>query len=165
MKTALIVNDIVNDITHLDGLSNGCALYIHQHNILNNINKALEIARKKEILIIFIKIAFKARQLECSHASLFYKKQNSNALKFETWGTKIHSSIKCHKSDLLIIKNRIDPFFGTPLDSILRNNSIRNLVLTGVSTDLAVLAAALTGHDNDYSITILQDACGSLNEA
>lgn len=163
MKEAIIINDVVNDIVHLDGLANGCAAYVRKNNTLDNINKAIAISRKKNALVIFMKVAFKEQSLEKSSTSLFYKRQDANALKADSWGTEFHSNIQLHPHDLCFTKNRINPFFSTPLDSILRNNSVKHLVLTGVSTDLAILTAAFSAHDNNYRTTIIEDACGSLN--
>lgn len=63
-----------------------------------------------------------------------------------------------------IVKHRVSPFFGTVLEPILGANSVRKLVLAGVSTSGAVLSAAKEGHDRDYDIVVLDDCCCALSD-
>lgn len=55
----------------------------------------------------------------------------------------------------------MSPFYGTALEPALRANHIDHLYLCGVSTSWAIQAATRDGHDRDYAITILEDACAA----
>jgi ureidoacrylate peracid hydrolase len=58
-------------------------------------------------------------------------------------------------------KPRVSPFYGTLLEPALRANRIEHLYLCGLSSSWAIQAAARDGHDRDYRITILEDACAA----
>ncbi|HAT2714786.1 TPA: cysteine hydrolase [Aeromonas hydrophila] len=62
---------------------------------------------------------------------------------------------------VVLTKPRVSPFYGTALEPALRANHIDHLYLCGVSTSWAIQAAAREGHDRDYAITILEDACAA----
>jgi nicotinamidase-related amidase len=65
-----------------------------------------------------------------------------------------------------VIKHRISAFYGTDLDQICRANNIERLILTGVSTSMAVELTAREAHDRDYHVTVITDAttCASDEE-
>ncbi|MGB7757365.1 MAG: isochorismatase family protein, partial [Salinisphaera sp.] len=46
---------------------------------------------------------------------------------------------------------------------LLRANAIDTLFLCGVSTSWAVQSAARDGHDRDYRIRVIEDACATDN--
>ena len=49
------------------------------------------------------------------------------------------------------------PFHGTTLDLTLRRMKIETVVLTGVSTNLAIPGAAIAGSDLGYNIVVVED--------
>ncbi|HDJ1415988.1 TPA: cysteine hydrolase, partial [Staphylococcus aureus] len=59
-------------------------------------------------------------------------------------------------------KNRIDPFYNTNLELVLRNLKINELYLTGISTDLVILSTVLSAHDRDFKVHTIED-CTSAN--
>ena len=64
----------------------------------------------------------------------------------------------------VLTKHRVSAFYGTPLDVILRANGIREVLICGVATDLAVQAAARDAHDRDYVVTVVSDCCGAASD-
>lgn len=161
--------DYVNEIAHKEGKfkGKGYADFIEKYNVLDNLNKALETARKKEYLIIFVKIGFSSSYIEQPKNSiLFGKAHEFKALELNTWATEFHEDLDLKDNDIVIIKNRISPFYGTSLECILSANNIKSLYLAGVATDIVVESAARDAHDRDYNIYIVENCCaaGSDNE-
>jgi nicotinamidase-related amidase len=62
-------------------------------------------------------------------------------------------------------KRRLDPFFGTDLDVVLRSAGITELALTGFTTSGGVLAAVHAACDRDYAVTVLADACADSDQS
>ena len=52
-------------------------------------------------------------------------------------------------------------FFATDLDLILRRRGIRNLVVTGVTTDCCVHATMLAAADRGYDCLLVSDCCAA----
>lgn len=54
-------------------------------------------------------------------------------------------------------KRRYDAFQGTDLDAWLRANGIQNLLVTGVCTDICVLATVLRARNLDYRCFVIEE--------
>ena len=66
----------------------------------------------------------------------------------------------------MIRKPRMNPFYGTALESMLRSRNIDSVVLMGVATEFVVEAAARHAADLDGYVIVLDDCCaGFSNEA
>ena len=92
---------------------------------------------------------------------MFGRAHQFGALSLGDSGTDFHPDLDVQPGDLVLTKPRVSPFYGTALEPALRANHIDHLYLCGVSTSWAIQAAAREGHDRDYAITILEDACAA----
>ncbi|MBM3191879.1 MAG: cysteine hydrolase [Chlamydiae bacterium] len=160
MASALLVIDFVNDITHTKGKIANAAERIEKNRVIEKSNIAIAHARKRNYLLIFVKVGFHPGYLECPKTSpLFSSVEQAGALLLGTWGAEFHEKLKFQKSDLVVVKHRVNAFYATPLEAILRAQNIQRLLLTGVATNVAIEHTAREAHDRDYSVIILEDAC------
>lgn len=65
--------------------------------------------------------------------------------------------IQVSKSDYVVSKTINDSFYKTNLNSILTENNIEDLVITGCASDFCVSATVHGAIVNDYSITIVKN--------
>lgn len=56
-------------------------------------------------------------------------------------------------------------FYATPLDLVLRSHGIAYLVLTGITTDVAVSSTVREAADRGYECLVLSDCTGSPDRA
>lgn len=77
---------------------------------------------------------------------------------------KIVDEVKPLGDEPIIRKPRMNPFFGTALDSMLRSRDIDTVVLMGVATEFVVEAAARHAADADYRVIVLEDCCAAFSE-
>lgn len=161
-RAALLVLDFINDIVHPNGKIAGSAAFIKEHAVIENANKVISFARFNNIPVIFVKVGFSANYLECPERSpIFGGAKQKNALKLNEWGTEFHELLDVQPNDMIITKHRVSAFYATDLEAVLRPNHIDTLLITGVSTDMAVQTTAREAHDRDYKVIIVADACAS----
>ena len=62
----------------------------------------------------------------------------------------------------MILGHTYDKFYGTPLDLALRSRDIRDLIITGVVTDVCVNCTVLSAANRDYHVTAVTDGVATL---
>lgn len=77
---------------------------------------------------------------------------------------EIVDEVKPLPDEPIIRKPRMNPFFGTALDSMLRSRDIDTVVLLGVATEFVVEAAARHAADADYRVVVLEDCCAAFSD-
>jgi len=166
-KKALLAIDFINEIIHPDGKlsGKGYAAFDGTHGVLDNAAKVLSDARARDDLIVHIKVGFTPSYADWPEGSpLFGAAKQYGALQLGTWATEFHEKVAPHNGEMVIAKHRVSAFFGTSLESLLRNQGVEALSIMGVATDLAVQAAARDAHDRDFAVTVLGAACGAASE-
>ncbi|MGY3902324.1 cysteine hydrolase family protein [Aeromonas lusitana] len=162
MNKALLVIDFINDIAHPDGRIAASAAHVVEQDAIAHANQALAHARAQGWLVILIKVGFDAGyKLQPKDSPMFGRAQQFGALSLAGSGTDFHPELDVQGDELVLTKPRVSPFYGTALEPALRANQIDHLYLCGVSTSWAIQAATRDGHDRDYRITILEDACAA----
>jgi nicotinamidase-related amidase len=59
-------------------------------------------------------------------------------------------------------KRRLDCFYGTDLDQLLRMLGTHNVCLMGINTNTCVLNTAFTAFNHDYGVVVLSDCVASM---
>ena len=79
-----------------------------------------------------------------------------------TEGAKLVSELGPDDRDIVVPRiHGLTPFTQTSLDQILRNMSIRTLVVTGVSVNMGIFGTVMSAVDLGYNVIIVRDAvCG-----
>ncbi|MDD2735686.1 MAG: cysteine hydrolase [Desulfuromonadaceae bacterium] len=166
-NTAVLLLDFINDIVHPDGKlgAAGYAAQVKTRDVLQRANETAQIARSKNVPVIFVRVGFSSDYRECpDNSPLFSSARHYGALRLENWATEIHSALLMDENDFLITKHRVSAFYSTSLEAILRRLKVQTLLLGGVATNLVVQSTALDAHDRDYRVVILEDLCAALSE-
>lgn len=164
MNQALIICDFINEIIHPNGKfkGKGYAAFAAEHNVLPKVSTAIAHARKQGTLVVHVRVGFSPDYRELpKNSPLFGKAQGFGALKLGTWATEFHDSIDVSVNDIKITKHRISAFYGTDLDSVLRERGIATIWLCGCATDLVISSTARDAHDRDFDVNILADCCAA----
>lgn len=161
-----LVLDMMNDLVHPDG-PNGKAAYGEQsraRQIVPNTRRAIDKARAAGLRIGFVRVGFSPDYRECPASSPIFSNARKNGIfKLGEWGTQTHPDLGQQPTDFDIVKHRVSPFYGTTLEVILRTQGIRRIYCSGISTNAVVQAAVREGHDRDYEMVIIEDACCGLS--
>lgn len=113
------------------------------------------------------KAALVSPELASQNAMLLlkdFRKKNQTVIhirhNFEPGG-KIHDDVAPLANEKIISKDEVNCFKGTDLLPYLKNNKIDTLVIAGMQTHMCVEAAVRAGHDYDFSIILIHDACAT----
>ncbi|WP_393970872.1 cysteine hydrolase [Oxyplasma meridianum] len=96
-----------------------------------------------------------------------------NDPEFRVWGehclqgtesSELHKSVSKYGGQR-IRKRHFDSFYESDLDGYLRAKGVRNLFISGISSDICVLHTAAGAYFRYYGINIISDLCASIDES
>jgi len=162
MKKALLVIDYINGIVR-DG---SCSEWAKSHPILSNVNSIISQARKADIPIYFVRLAFDEQYSQLpKHSKIFNYIKQHGLFQLGSESTKFVAELDYQVTkDIVINKTGASPFAGNDLQEQLEALGIEHLIFTGVATDNAISAGVRYAHDQGFFTTIVEDTCGAANE-
>jgi len=80
-------------------------------------------------------------------------------------GRQFSATLRPQRGDYFVLKPKHSGFFSTTLDVLLRHLGARTLVLTGVATDICVLATAQDAYMRDYDLFVPRDCVAAESAA
>ncbi|OWK27011.1 MAG: hypothetical protein US76_01180 [Parcubacteria group bacterium GW2011_GWA2_38_13b] len=116
-------------------------------NATVKINKLIAFCRAGGYKIIFIK------HVERGSEDAFV--ENSKNVEFI-------DGLNIKKSDTIITKYKISPFFKTNLDAKLKG--IKKVVVAGILTNLCVRSTVQDAYDRDFEIVLVKDCCKAFDD-
>jgi len=111
-------------------------------DLIKKTNKLIDYCRKNGYKIIF---------------TTHVEKGSDSAFAPNSKNVEIIRELHKQDSDVLIIKNKISPFYKTNLEKELKG--ITEIVICGILTNLCVRSLAEEAYDRDFQITIIKDCC------
>lgn len=174
-NTAVIVVDMQNDFGSDGGMFDRAGVNIKMiQRAVDPTAKVIEAARKAGIKIIYLKMGYKedlsdlgvegspnrVRHLQFMHVGDTVNTpdgKKGRILVRDHWGTEILEKLKPRDGDIIIYKTRFSGFYKTELDILLKQNGIRNLIVTGCTTSICVESTVRDAMFRDYSSIVLED--------
>ncbi|XP_057474211.1 probable inactive nicotinamidase At3g16190 isoform X2 [Actinidia eriantha] len=156
INTALLVINMQNDFILADGLmrvDGGQA-------IVPNVIKAVEVARQRGILIIWVVREHDplGRDVELFRRHL-YTGEKAGPTSKGSLGAEMVDGLVIKEGDYKVAKTRFSAFFATHLDSFLKTAGINSLVVVGVQTPNCVRQTVFDAVASDYKyVTVIVDA-------
>jgi nicotinamidase-related amidase len=117
-------------------------------------------ARRANIPVIYVRLAFRAGTPEVSRRNLLFSRV-AQLSGFEDGSNEsgIHAAVAPAPDDVLVLKKRASAFSGSDLALVLRSLGVEHLVLAGLATSGVVLSTLREASDLDFELTVLADAC------
>jgi biuret amidohydrolase len=156
-KTAVLSMDIQNATVRKSP---------QQRNVGEAAKSVLDGARGAGVVVIHVAI---------DHQPAFYSKRNKALQKVRIPALsapgvdvakllEIADPVKPVGEEPVIRKPRMNPFYGTSIESMLRSRDIDTVVLMGVATEFVVESAARYAADADFQVVVLEDCCAAFSE-
>ncbi|KPW50858.1 Peroxyureidoacrylate/ureidoacrylate amidohydrolase RutB [Pseudomonas syringae pv. antirrhini] len=171
-ETALVVVDMQNAYASLGGYLDLAGFDVSSTGpVIANIKRACAAARAAGMPVIFFQNGWDPDYVEAGGpGSPNWHK--SNALKTMRkrpelegqllakggWDYQLVDELKPEPGDIVVPKIRYSGFFNSSFDSVLRSRGIRNLVFTGIATNVCVESTLRDGFHLEYFGVVLADA-------
>jgi ureidoacrylate peracid hydrolase len=162
-NTALLVVDVQNDFCHNQGVFSKykSAALDHVEQAVSNLSALIENCRESNLPIIFIRTTHS----DWTNSPSWLKRMEGAGEKMricapDGWGSNFYN-VAPKEGDCIVTKHRYSAFIGTDLDLILGSKGIKNILVTGVATNVCVESTARDGYHRDYNVILIEDCCGA----
>jgi nicotinamidase-related amidase len=163
--TALIVQDLQNDVVSKGGglEHTGSHEHARKQDVVNNVKHLAEVARLAGAAVIHVwhHVPDGAEQL---NAPLFQTVKAHGVAKKGSWGASPALGLEPKEGDYIVEKLRMNAFYNTTLESILKGLGIKTLVIAGALTNMSVEHTARHGADAGFEIVVPSNGTSSLND-
>ncbi|MBI4587659.1 MAG: isochorismatase family protein [Candidatus Rokubacteria bacterium] len=171
-RAALVIVDMQNAFVEKGGMFDLAGMDISgARSVAGTIRAILDTARPAGLKVIYLQIGYRPDLLDGGGpASPNWHKELALVLMRErpelagkllvhgTWDFAIVDELKPEPGDIVIPKSRYSGFAGTPLDSVLRTAGIRQLIFTGVATNVCVESTLRDAFFHEYWPILVSDA-------
>ncbi|MCE4064417.1 cysteine hydrolase [Chryseobacterium gleum] len=143
-NTALLIIDVQNDY-----FPGGKMTLEKSEQAAENIRKVLDYFRENHLPVIHI------RHISTNDGATFFLP--------DTDGVKINNRVLPQENEKIITKHFPNSFRETDLLNYLQSKKIKNLVITGMMTDVCVESTTRAAFDFGFSNTVIGDATATRN--
>lgn len=149
-KRTILVIDMINDFVI------GKYGSEQARRIVPILRRFLNWARVKKIPIVYVQDTHNQKDPE-------FKVWGKHALR-NTDGCKTVEELSPGPKDIKVEKNTFSGFYKTKLDSVLKKIKPKELILTGITTDICVKHAAADAFFRGYALIVISDCCAALSD-
>ena len=140
-KTALLIIDVQKDY-----FPGGRSELYHAVEAENAVLSLIEDCRKSDMPIIYMQ---------------HIQPEGSSFLAEGTPGIEIEDRIRPEEGDIVIVKHHPNSFLETPLDDVLKENSVEKLIVCGMMTHMCVDTTVRRAYDLGYEVDLAASACAT----
>ncbi len=151
-QKALLIIDMLNDFV-LPGAPLECP---GAREIIPNIKRELDEARTEGYPVVYICDSHRENDPE-------FKVWPRHCVK-GTKGAEVVEELKPARGDKIIRKVSYSGFYKTRLEEVLKNLKVKELVITGVCTEICVLFTSVDALMRGYSVYVPEDCAAGLSE-
>jgi nicotinamidase-related amidase len=166
-RTALIIQDLQNDVIAEGGAfaDSGAPAHAQSQNVVANVQQLAQAARDAGLPVIHVHyIVEKGAPGLKLNAPLFQGVKESDALVRGSWGAAPVDGLEPQEGDLVVEKTRMNGFYNTVLDNLLRGFGTETLVITGAWTNMSIEHTARHGADAGYEIVVVSDGTSTIDD-
>jgi gluconolactonase len=159
-RSALVIQDLQNDVIIEGGAfaDSGAPEHAKAQNVVANVADLAAACRTAGVPVIHVwYIVEKGAPGLRLNAPLFQGVKDSDALVRGTWGAAPAEGLEAQDGDHIVEKMRMNAFYETRLDILLRGLGVDNLIITGAWTNMSIEHTARHGADAGYEVVVASD--------
>jgi nicotinamidase-related amidase len=165
-RAALLLVEMQNDIVHESnvgerGLGGVLAMQVQTRGIIPKLQALTAAARARGVPVLYVNFCGKPGFPR--PATRLHRLSGSKPRLIEgTWGVQVHEALAPRPEDFVLERTvGIDGSYGTQLYPVLRQLGRSTMLVTGVSTNLAVEGIVRASVNRGFDVVVLEDCCAS----
>jgi gluconolactonase len=166
-RAALVIQDLQNDVIIEGGAfaDSGAPAHATSQNVVQNVRGLADACRTAGVPVIHVwyLVDEGAPGLK-QNAPLFEGVKGSNALVRGTWGAAPADGLEPQPGDHVVEKMRMNAFYETRLDILLRGLGVDTLIITGAWTNMSIEHTARHAADAGYRAVVASDGTSTVND-
>jgi gluconolactonase len=166
-RTALIIQDLQNDVISEGGAfaDSGAPAHAQSQKVVENVKGVADAARAAGVPVIHVHYIVEAGAKGLKqNAPLFQGVKDSNALVRGSWGAAPVDGLEPQEGDHVVEKTRMNGFYNTVLDNLLRGYGTETIVITGAWTNMSIEHTSRHGADAGYEIVVVSDGTSTVSD-
>lgn len=166
-RSAILVVELQNDMVHESnadkkGLGGALAAQVRDREVLHRVARLLETARPAGVPVFYINVANQPGVPHPRARIYDIAERRGPTLVAGTWGAETHETVRPREGDFVLERTiSVDGSFGTGLYGILNRLGRDQLILTGISTTLAVEGLIRASLNRGLECWLAEDCCAS----
>src|SRR3954451_5580800 len=166
-RSALIIQDLQNDVIIEGGAfaDSGAPAHAIAQNVVGNVAELAAACRKAGVPVIHVWYIVEpgATGLKLN-APLFQGVHDANALVRGSWGAAPAEGLEAQDGDHVVEKMRMNGFYETRLDTLLRGLGADTIVISGAWTNMSIEHTARHGADAGYQVVVVSDGTSTTGD-
>jgi gluconolactonase len=166
-RSALIIQDLQNDVIIEGGAfaDSGAPAHATAQNVVGNVADLAAACRSAGVPVIHVWYIVEpgAPGLK-QNAPLFQGVKEANALVRGTWGAAAADGLEPQGGDHVVEKMRMNGFYETRLDILLRGLGVDQIIVSGAWTNMSIEHTARHGADAGYDVVVPSDGTSTTGE-
>ena len=166
-RTALIIQDMQNDVIIEGGAfaDSGAPAHATSQNVVENVKRLADACRGAGVPVIHVwYIVEQGAPGLKQNAPLFEGVKGANALVRGSWGAAPVDGLEPKDGDHVVEKMRMNGFYDTRLDILLRGLGAETVVITGAWTNMSIEHTARHAADAGYRAVVASDGTSTVND-
>jgi nicotinamidase-related amidase len=165
-RAALLVVELQNDIVHESnigtrGFRGALAAQVRRRGMLPKVRALIDAAHAAVVPVGYINYARKA-DFPRPKTVLHRRTAAEPTLIEGTWGAETHADVAPSPRDFVFTRCvAVDGSYGTQLYPVLRQLGRTTMLMTGVSTNLAVEGIVRASVNRGFDMVVIEDCCAS----
>jgi gluconolactonase len=164
---ALVIQDLQNDVIIEGGAfaDSGAPAHATSQSVVENVRGLAEACRRAGVPVIHVwYIVEQGAPGLKQNAPLFEGVKGANALVRGSWGAAPVDGLEPQDGDHVVEKMRMNGFYDTRLDILLRGLGVETLVITGAWTNMSIEHTARHAADAGYRAVVASDGTSTVSD-
>lgn len=168
-RTVVLAVHYQNDVLHRDGkvrVGLSADMDEERARVVERGSALLTAARARGNPVVSARAAYREDGADViQNGAIFRNVVASGVLREGTWGCAFHDGLGPVGDEFVVKHTRVNAFYGSPLEEVLRLLGATRLIISGISTHSAVEHAARHAADIGFEVIVAEDACCSATRA